>query len=102
MPLTVRGPMTRTVILGNSVPMRSLALAALLGSAAVLSGCDQSPLAKELLEKDGYTDVDVKKDGDHHYAFTAKNKEGLKCAGSMELKGNASNHSTSTTATCGP
>jgi glutaredoxin len=82
--------------------MRSLAAAALLASVALLSGCDQSGFAKELLEKDGYTDVDVKKDGDHHYAFTAKNKQGQKCTGSMELRGNPQSHTTSTTATCGP
>ncbi|HTJ80668.1 MAG TPA: hypothetical protein VL400_03060 [Polyangiaceae bacterium] len=79
---------------------RSLLFAA-AAAALALAGCDQSDFAKELLEKDGYTDIAVKKDGDHHYAFTAK-KSGQSCSGSMEIKGNRQNYESSTNVTCGP
>jgi len=73
----------------------------LLGLSALvaLAGCDQSEFAKELIEKDGYTDVVVTKGEDHHYKFTGK-KDGKSCDGDMELKGNRNNYDSSTSVTC--
>lgn len=68
--------------------------------ALALAACDQSDFARQLLEKDGYTNVEVKKDGDHHYAFSGTNKQGQKCTGSMELRGNPSNYNSTSTVSC--
>jgi hypothetical protein len=55
-----------------------------------LWGCDQSSLVKEKLEADGYTNVEVRKEGDG-YAFKAV-KGRQQCTGTANVTGISGNY----------
>jgi len=65
-----------------TVIRRGLIVAALL----VLAGCGSSK-ARTALESDGYTDIKLGDKAGGAYAFTATNRVGLKCGGTVKVTG---------------
>ena len=77
-------------ILVCSRRMKGLGMLALV--AVCVAGCQNESLARQTLEKDGYTDITLKKQKDG-YEFTAKKGE-EDCSGSISVTGFTSNSDT--------
>ena len=61
-------------------------------------GCDQSNMVKEKLEADGYSNVQVRKEGEG-YTFTA-DKDAKKCTGTATVQGMSGNHTMKMNTSC--
>jgi hypothetical protein len=68
--------------------------------ALVLVACVSESDATQSLQEDGYTDIKITGKGDDGFQFTAKDKTGASCTGTISIKKGMGSSSSQKTASC--